>query len=113
MTAGGVRLPVMIERCVGECFDFGLDTSEWVLFREPWAKIRPVAGGEANTNEQLQQQTTHVMEIRFDKDRVITSEMRVRYGSRLFEITKAWDADERGEMQMLECVEVVPTGGEA
>lgn len=113
MTAGGVRLPVMVEQCVGERVDFGLDTSEWTLFREPWAKIRPVAGGEANVNDQLQQLTTHVLEIRFDKDKVVTSDMRIRYGSRIFEIVKAWDADERGEYQMLECVELGAAGGDA
>lgn len=105
--AGRLRWPIRIERCVGERFDFGLDTSEWVTFRTPWARITPVSGGEATTNDQKQQRITHTVEIRADRGQPVTTDMRIVYGSRILEIARAIDVDELGETLLLECVEVV------
>lgn len=105
MSAGSFRIPVKIERRVGQRYDFGLDTSEWQEYRTPWAKLRPVSGGETVAGEQVQGRTTHTMEMYHDKARPILPDMRVTYAGRVFEITKVWDIDEEKHTQLLEVVE--------
>lgn len=96
VTSGEIRRPVIIQRPVGTVADFGQGSDEWEDYRECWARILPLAGGERAETQQLTQQTTHQIKLRNHPDKPINSNMIVVSGTRRFQIRSVINTDEVG-----------------
>lgn len=59
-------------------------TESWSDFAEVWAKVEPVSASEKYFSQRIQQNTTHKIAIRWLEN--ITSEMRIVFESRIFQI---------------------------
>jgi SPP1 family predicted phage head-tail adaptor len=69
-----------------------------------WARLEHVAGNERLRGMQVVPGTTELITIRYRAG--VTTAMRVRYGSRLFDIKDVSDPDERRTVLLLQCEEV-------
>lgn len=81
----------------------GTEIKTWGTLAQVWAEIRPIRGGEAV--EAQQDWSTVQCRIRIRHRTDVTPQMRIVYGSRLFEILAVTDPAERREILELTCTE--------
>ncbi len=81
---------------------------------EPWtdvatvmASIEPISGNEALVARQLQDTVTHKVLMRWRPG--VTAKLRIKFGTRLFEILEVRNWDERNRLLELRCVEGAAT----
>lgn len=79
----------------------------WTDVAVVWAAIAPLRGGERLRAGRLEAALTHRVTIRYRAD--VTPEMRVAFGSRLFNIRAVIDPGERHRRLDLLCEEGVGT----
>ena len=72
-----------------------------------WGKVEPLTGTEHLRAMQIEDRLSHRIVIRYRPG--ITPAMRVRFGSRVFNIRAAIDREERGRFLELLCEEGVAT----
>lgn len=70
-----------------------------------WANINPISGRELFAAEQFASEITHKVRIRYRNG--ITPSMRVKYGTRTFEIMYVINEYERDRIIQLMCKELV------
>jgi len=81
-------------------------TTSWTTFAGPlWAAVWPTSAKEIIQNQQLSGQVSHRVRIRYVAG--VTSDMRILFGSRIFNILSEINPEERCEMLDLVCMEVV------
>ena len=80
-------------------------TSSFAEFATRQAAIRPMSGGEKERAQHLHAEVTHKITLRFLKD--LSPKMRVKYGSRIFNIHEALNIEERDRYFELTCSEEV------
>ena len=78
----------------------------WLDLAQVWADIRPVGGQERlqRQADQVVAQVDHRIKIRWRGD--VTPKMRVKFGSRYFDIGTVDDPDGRKRELVLQCREV-------
>lgn len=81
-------------------------TPMWRDVETVLASIQPISGNEALVARQLQDTVTHKVVMRYRPG--ITAAMRLKFGTRLFNIREVRNYDERNRRLELRCVE----GGE-
>lgn len=64
--------------------DQGGWTEAWTDVAEVWAEVRPVSASERYFSQRIEMNTTHKITIRWIED--LTSEMRIVFGTRIFQI---------------------------
>lgn len=69
-------------------------TESWTSVADVWAAVIPVTGGESVVGEGVSGRITHVVFMRWRAD--VTPAMRLRFGTRLLDITAVIDVEERG-----------------
>lgn len=74
--------------------------SDWATV---WAAVNPLSGRDLFAAQQLQSEVTHRVKIRYRAG--VNSAMRVRFGTRIFEIDSVIDPEERHEELHLMCTE--------
>ena len=94
ITIGDLRHRVQIETAVRVSDGGGGATVTWTLVAEVWAAIWPRASDEAFQLDRVAGRATHDIWIRARSD--VKPDMRVRFGSRVFDIRGAIDVEDRG-----------------
>jgi SPP1 family predicted phage head-tail adaptor len=110
IAAGDLKDFGYVEKFVGVADDTGGAPDDWTAVTEAWARITPYRGGDPRIGQQLQSQTTHVIDVRYDPR--IVGEMRYKLPvsipgrtARLFKIVYVSDIEERHEFMSLFCEE--------
>ena len=83
----------------------GVQTEVWKDAFETWAAILPLRGKEFFASNQIHSEISVKVVLRYKTG--ITSGMRVKYGTRFFDIKSVINIDERNRYLELMCLEVV------
>jgi len=94
-----IQKPVEIKNSIGE------DITSWSDFSYQWANIAPLSGREYLSNNELRSSVTHRIFIRFIKG--VDSSMRIKHGSRIFDIDSIINTDERSRELVIIAEEVL------
>jgi SPP1 family predicted phage head-tail adaptor len=86
MKAGELRHYVTIESYTSSIETDGSATKSWSTFSDRWASIKTATGREVERAKALGGQASHVIYWRRDPDYLVTPEMRVKHGTRYFQI---------------------------
>lgn len=78
----------------------------WEDVKALWASVKPLSGREFCAAEQSQSEVTHKIDCRYTPG--LTTDLRIRLGSRRFEIISIIDWEERHESLLIMCRELVP-----
>lgn len=81
----------------------GFNPPTWADVCTDWMSIEPLSGQEAVAARQLQDTVTHKIAMRYRSG--ITPAMRVKFGSRLFNIREVRNLDERNVRIEMRCEE--------
>jgi SPP1 family predicted phage head-tail adaptor len=107
LRAGRLRHRIVLQSA-GEAADGGGGfTVTWGDVATLWAAIEPLKGSERLRAQQLETPVTHRVTIRHRAG--VTAKMRVKFGSRAFNIRAVIDPQERGRTLELLCEEGVGT----
>ncbi len=93
ITIGDLRHRVQIETAVRTSDGGGGATVAWTLVADVWAAIWPRTSDEALQLDRVAGKATHDIWIRFRSD--VKPDMRVKFGTRVFDIRGVIDADDR------------------
>lgn len=102
MRAGYLNKRITIQQLTDERDETGGVVNTWTEVCKAWASIEPLKGAEFLSAKEVDAQVTTRIRMRQRKDVTITSDMRVVYGSRIFEIDSVIDVYTRGrELQLM------------
>jgi len=105
LRAGNLRHYITIEQPV-ENFDSNKELiTTWSTFSQVWAEILPLVGREYWSAKQVNAETTGKLRIRYIAG--ITPKMRIKFGTRIFDITGVINIEERNEEIVIYYSEVV------
>lgn len=105
LNAGILRHRIRIEQPVrGARDEHGGEAVLWAHVCDVWASIEPASASERTAGPVVEQQTTHLVRMRWRRG--IASTMRVRYEGRIFQIASVVNVGERREELQLVCAEV-------
>ena len=91
---------------VTQTFDaYRVPVNTWTTFATVWANITPLAGMEKFNAQQKTAELSHKITIRYNS--TITPKSRVKFGSRIFEISEILNEDEGNVYMQLICKEAV------
>ena len=108
MQIGTLRHLIDIQAYTANRDSFGSEEPEWVHVATVWARITPVSGKEYFASAQVHAEISTKIAIRYVSG--ITPNMRVVFGTRIFEIISVLQVEERNiELELL-CKERVPHG---
>lgn len=105
MEIGKLRHRVEIQRKEVQTDELLQQTEVWATYATVWASVRPIKGREYIAVKQVNAEISVVITMRYVSG--ITPEMRVLFGSRVFEIVSVINVDERNRVLELMCKEVV------
>ena len=97
MRAGALRHLVTIESQANTRSATGEVIPTWSTLVERWAEVRPLTGKEPYVAAlQLQGEQMHRVRMRYDAALdAVTTKMRIKFGSRYFDIQYKFNLDER------------------
>lgn len=102
-----MQQPVIVQNTFGEMELNRDDTSDWSTFATVWASIMPISSRSeekfGQDNSQLLAEVDHTINMRHCDG--LTHKMRIKYGSRLFDINAVLDPDGRQREMILMCKE--------
>lgn len=106
MQAGQLKHVIDIQVALNSRDSYGASTQEWVTFLGGIrASVEPLSGKEFFAAKQVNAEITHSIKIRYRTG--IKPSMRVKYGTRYFDIKSVVDIkEERKEMHLM-CTEVI------
>lgn len=85
--------------------DLTIDSS-WTDEGQRWAKVITRGGSESRVFNQVQAETTHIVEMNSDGlTRTIIPKWRLKLGNRNLNITAAYDVDDQRQTVRCECIE--------
>lgn len=105
MKIGRLRHRIAIEESIAGRDSFGAEISEWRQFIKVWADVSPVSGREFIAFKQINAEISTKVTIRYIAG--VTTEMRVLFDNRIFEITSIINPEEKNVSLLLMCKEVV------
>jgi len=85
--------------------DTGKITKVWVDGEEIWANINPLSGRELMEAQKIQSKVTHRVKLRYYSSEDVTSNHRLKYNDRTFNISYVLNRDEANWEHELLCVE--------
>lgn len=103
LCADDLRHSVAIEQRAETKDELGGRVTVWSVFATVWAKIEPTSGREGRNAAKMQATVTHKITLRYYAG--ITPKMRVRFGTRTFDIHSVLDIEERNVIMVLSCEE--------
>ena len=104
-TAGELKHLILIQSKTVTQDDLGEEVETWATFHTAKARINPTQGGKTEDGNQVQSETSHKIMIRHKAG--ITPSMRVKFGSRIFDINFARNIFEDSFWLELNCKEDV------
>lgn len=107
MRAGKLRHPITIQKFVSTENTNGETSKVWQDHATRRAGIDGIAGREVWMGQKVAAFVTHGITLRADAGLVITAEMRVVFGGRIFDINSAINVGEVNKQYNLLCTEVV------
>jgi SPP1 family predicted phage head-tail adaptor len=105
MKIGRLRHRIVIEESLTSRDSFGAEVSERVQFAVVWADLSPITGKEYLGFKQINSETTTKITTRYLAG--VTTEMRVVFGDRTYEIDSIINPEEKNISLILMCREVV------
>ncbi len=69
----------------------------WTNLATVWANIKPASGSEVYTAQHLEGHITHHITMRWRSDITLTTDMRILYGARVFNIRALLNTDESNQ----------------
>jgi len=84
---------------------FGEETEQWVDIATVWAAVEPIKGREFFAAQKENAETTVIISIRYRKG--ISSDMRILFDNKIFEINVIIDPDERHAELQIMCRELI------
>lgn len=111
MSIGGKRARIVIEQDVGDEQDqVGGSIEDWQVIAPRWAKINPGRGREFESAKSQHSELTHLLTLRFERlidEAWRASHIRIKYGSRIFEVLTCVNKDERDRDLLIYCKELI------
>lgn len=104
MRIGKLRQRIAIQMSTSSPDVAGGFTNVWINFAILWASIEPVSGKELYEAQQVQNEVSHKIRIRYFSG--LTTSMRISFESRIFEIKSIINWEERDRELLLMCSEV-------
>lgn len=101
--AGDLRHRVIIESATRTSDGAGGSTTEWEARAEVWAAIWSRTADESFSLDRISGTASHDIWIRYRSD--VTPDMRIRCGSRIFDVLGAIDVEDRGAWLKCPCAE--------
>lgn len=91
--AGRYRYAATVQRRTGERDDSGGLLDNWIAFASVRLGLEPLRGREFNSAGRVSAETTHLIYMRYLTG--LTPDMRILFGTRIFDIQAIIDIDER------------------
>ena len=104
MRAGRRNKKVAIQRSTPTRGDFGEEVEAWATLSQPFVNIKTISGNEVIQGGQIDAKSTHLITLRKTD---ITPADQILHGSRVFNIIKVIDPEERGFDQVVQVSEDV------
>jgi len=104
MRAGGLRNLIEIEHNTPTRDVYGGLVDSWSVHKRVWAEVKPVTGSELLKSDQLTSKAVYNIWIRYLA--TVTTQMRIKFNGRYFNIKNVPLVDERGEKMKLLCEEL-------
>lgn len=95
MPIGALRKQVTIQAETSTPDGAGGYTVGWTNVATVWADIKPLSGNEPFVAGHLEGHVTHRVTMRYRTDIAVTTDMRLLYGARLFNIRAVMNTDEQ------------------
>jgi SPP1 family predicted phage head-tail adaptor len=89
---GKYKQRVTIEQYVETQDEYGGIIQSWETFKTVWSNIKPLSGREYWQSQQANSEVTGVIELRYLS--TVNPTMRVKYGTRIFEIESLFHPNE-------------------
>jgi len=106
MRAGDLRHKIVLQEPTETSDGMGGMTTTWSTFKRVWAAIWPLKGAEYLAAMQTTSEMTHKIRIRYMAN--VTPKLRIKWGSRYFDIQSAINPDERNIYLEMICRETTP-----
>ncbi len=106
MKAGTLRHKIALETPTETSDGLGGVSTAWSTFKSVYASIWPIKGAEYISAMQTTSEVTHKIRIRYLAS--VTSKMRIKFGTRYFEIEAIINPDERNIYLEMMCKETTP-----
>lgn len=103
MQAGRLRHRVTIQNAVEARNAYGEAIKTWSTVATVYASVEPIRGREMFDAEQVQSEVTHRVRLRYRPG--LTSQMRLLFNGRMFEIQTVINVNERNREVQLMCKE--------
>lgn len=111
--SGDLRNRITFQRRQNGQDSTGQPIETWVNAFTCWADIDPLTGRELLAAQQIQSTVTHNIQVRYRKELanpIAVTNMRILYGSRIFNIHACMDQDERRRSVALQVEEGLNNG---
>lgn len=105
---GELNNRIKVQRRSATLGQLGHEIDSWSDIASVWARIRPVSGRERIKMLGVEPELTHIIYIRYRDDLTPMIDMmscRIMSGNRIFNITNAFDLEEKKQFICFECVE--------
>lgn len=102
--AGKLRHRVTVQQFIESQDSYGQENKTWSDHKTIWASVEPLRVRERMEAKQQQTDITHSITIRYLSS--ITSEDRIKWGSRIFNISEVRNIDEQDRRMQLLAIEV-------
>jgi SPP1 family predicted phage head-tail adaptor len=109
MRIGELRKQIAIQQERQTADNAGGYALAWATIATVWGEIVPASGSEIYTAGHLEGRVTHKVNMRWRSDLAITTDMRLLYNMRSFNIRSVINTDERNQYAVL----LVEEGGPA
>lgn len=103
MQAGRLRHRVIIQSAVEARNAYGEAIKTWSTVATVYASVEPIRGREMFDAEQVQSEVTHRVRLRYRPG--LTSQMRLLFNARTFEVQTVINVNERNREVQLMCKE--------
>jgi SPP1 family predicted phage head-tail adaptor len=105
MQAGKLRHRIVIQEKSVTRDEYNAEVITWTEVDTVWASVEPLSGREFLEGRLVEATVSHRITIRYLSG--ITPEMRVLWGSRVFDVEAILNIEERDKMMVLMCQEEV------
>lgn len=103
MQLGKLRHKIVIQQPTETRNISGYPSVAWSTYKTVWASIMPMQGRETTIADQTGGDITHEVHLHYESG--YTPKMRVKWGSRYFEIRSVINLEERDREVVLKCHE--------
>ena len=104
MRIGPLRHRIALQSSSGSQGEYGYTPLSFSTYATVWASVEPLNGRELLSAQQIESETTHRIRLRYLS--TVTSEDRISFDSRTFEIVSLINRKEKNWMLELLCKEV-------